>query len=722
MATGYKFPIRNYDDTIGSGPELITRVITTVTQGTFTVPSDFGSLAYVGAIGGGGGARVTSSIEDAAGGGGGAYAQTTGLSLTPNQTIYYRVGAGGTGGAPASAGVSSWINISANSAPTSTAQGCLAAAGNQGALIAPFGFSAAGGDGGSVASSIGTLEYAGGNGGDAATGANGGGSGGGGAAGPNGAGGIGGQGGDNSNMGGGGGGSNGGSAGTNAIASPATPGTGGNGLGGIGGGAAANTSVAAGSGTAGTGGGGGGGHTNSTAVAPGGNGGTGSVWTFEGLSYGPGGGGGGGGDATGTVGRGGTGGLYGGGGGGGEVTGGSAGAQGLVVFAYYNTGIGLTTRVDMEDMFVRQDYFLDSNLLSWGLATSGQIGDGTTISKSSPVQIGTLTNWKYISSSGSTAHAIRTDGSLWAWGLSSAGRLGDGTILNKSTPIQVGTSTDWYYIAKSGGGQILAIKTNGTLWSWGENARFGLGDGTNVDKSTPSQIGTSTDWKHVTTGGGGGTTVNGLAIKTNGTLWGWGENQFGNLGDGTTIAKSTPIQIGTSNDWRYVVTGIGTLAIKTNGTLWAWGNNTSGVLGTGTTINYSSPVQVGILTNWKYVSTRTRNCAAIKDDGTLWTWGHNSSGELGDRTTINKSSPIQIGGLTNWKHVDVGGSLTGGGLIAAVKTDGTLWTCGNNFSGELGDGTTINKSSPIQIGSLTNWKQIACGLQHVNAISSPDLP
>jgi alpha-tubulin suppressor-like RCC1 family protein len=158
--------------------------------------------------------------------------------------------------------------------------------------------------------------------------------------------------------------------------------------------------------------------------------------------------------------------------------------------------------------------------------------------------------------------------------------------------------------------------------------------------------------------------------------------------------------------------------------LWTWGFNVYGALGDGTTARKSTPIQVGSLTNWKQVVVGYRHTAAVKTDGTLWTCGYNGYGQLGDGTTVDKSSPIQVGSLTNWKQVAGGHMHT-----AAVKTDGTLWTWGDNYMGELGDGTGgigTNKSSPIRVGLLTNWKQVAGGGagggQYLAAVSSPDLP
>jgi len=379
------------------------------------------------------------------------------------------------------------------------------------------------------------------------------------------------------------------------------------------------------------------------------------------------------------------------------------------------------TIVDMDDMFVSADTFYEKGLYAWGEGTNGVLGDGTTASKSSPVQIGTLTNWKQVSA-GSVILAVKIDGTLWAWGDGTRhGALGDSTIVSKSSPVQIGTLTNWKQVAAGSEDNSAAIKTDGTLWTWGEGSNGALGDSTIVSKSSPVQIGLLTNWKQVASGARFA-----AAIKTDGTLWAWGRNSNGQIGDNTTIDKSSPVQVGLLTDWKQVDVGHEragqgfTLAVKTDGTLWAWGDGSSGALGDGTTASKSSPVQIGLLTNWKQVAGGIESSAAIKTDGTLWTWGDNAAGQLGDGTRINRSSPVQIGLLTNWKQVSGGGDGTSREFKVALKNDGTLWTWGNNEAGQLGDGTTASKSSPVQIGTLTNWKQFDAGWESSQAISSSD--
>ena len=256
---------------------------------------------------------------------------------------------------------------------------------------------------------------------------------------------------------------------------------------------------------------------------------------------------------------------------------------------------------------------------------------------------------------------------------------------------------------------------SGNLWLWGYNSYGQLGDNTTANKSSPVQtIAYGANWKSIS---GGHHHI--AAIKTDGTLWNCGRSgTYGQLGDNTTANKSSPVQTVTfGTNWKQVDCGrLYTAAIKTDGTLWCWGDNSNGQLGDNTATNRSSPVQtVTFATNWMQVSSGYFYTAAIKTDGTLWCWGDNANGQLGDNTTVKKSSPVQTVAFgTNWKSVSAGIWQ-----IAAIKNDGTLWTWGSNSYGGLGDNTIVKKSSPVQtIAYGTNWQQVACGNFHTAAIKT----
>ena len=184
-----------------------------------------------------------------------------------------------------------------------------------------------------------------------------------------------------------------------------------------------------------------------------------------------------------------------------------------------------------------------------------------------------------------------------------------------------------------------------------------------------------------------------LAIMEDGTLWGWGNNADGQLGDGTTTDQSLPVRIGTAMNWASVSVGNAhTVAIRTDGSLWAWGDNGSGRLGDGTTTGRATPIRIGTATDWASVSAGGQHTVAIRTDGTLWAWGWNGWGQLGDSSWDTRWSPVQIGTATDWASVSAGHNHS-----TAIRTGGLLWAWGNNGQGRLGDGTTSTRWSPVPV-------------------------
>tara|TARA_A200000159_G_C7285315_1_gene323301 strand:- start:44 stop:1219 length:1176 start_codon:yes stop_codon:yes gene_type:complete len=323
------------------------------------------------------------------------------------------------------------------------------------------------------------------------------------------------------------------------------------------------------------------------------------------------------------------------------------------------------------------------------------------VSRSSPVQI-PGTTWTSSSTDrgvGATSHysgsmsAVKTDGTLWVWGSNSRGALGQNNQVSYSSPIQI-PGTDWKQTT-NGYRTTHAVKTDGTLWSSGYGEYGALANnlsGHPGSRSSPVQI-PGTTWKSVAAQGYAVS-----AIKTDGTLWAWGLNEAGGLGQNNKTVYSSPRQIPGTN-WKACHGGYsGISGVKTDGTLWTWGSNAFGGLGHNNQTQYSSPKQVPG-TNWAACAMETA-AVAVKTDGTLWTWGRNTYGQNGQNGSANAhySSPVQIGSATDWNT----GEKTlaaNGNTSAAMKTDGTLWMFGRNVYGGFGINETVSYSSPVQVGS-----------------------
>jgi len=376
----------------------------------------------------------------------------------------------------------------------------------------------------------------------------------------------------------------------------------------------------------------------------------------------------------------------------------------------------------VKDLFVTDEElinrFTGQELLIWGRNDSGNLGDQTVVWKSSPVQtISGGTNWRSIeiSKAGSgvvpsTASGVKTDGTLWLWGSNAYGALGNNTLIDNSSPVQtISAGTNWKNISLASGGVAVATKTDGTLWSWGRNSVGQLGDNTIISKSSPVQTFSSgTNWKTVNT-----SALHASAIKTDGTLWSWGSGDFGELGNnlsGGFNRTSSPVQTtsGGTNWKSSSASAFFMIALKTDGTLWSWGCATGGQLGLSDIINRSTPTQMASNgTMWRSASTGAVHSVGIKTDGTLWVWGQASSGKLGTNSgIINVSSPVQtVSGGTNWRVAYAAHFNS-----RAIKTDGTFWSWGSGFAGIRGDNILFDRSSPVQtISGGTNWRTTSNG-------------
>ena len=337
----------------------------------------------------------------------------------------------------------------------------------------------------------------------------------------------------------------------------------------------------------------------------------------------------------------------------------------------------------------------DGTIWSFGSGSSGYgvLGLGNDNDALTPTQVGSASNWTSISTGSYNTFALKSDGMLWGTGRNIHGELGNGSFGNNPhSLVQIGTATNWKTTAGNND-HTVGLKTNGTLWGWGFNNNGQVGDGTTIERYTPVQIGTDTNWKAVTSAIGGFN----IALKTNGTLWVWGFNTSGSgtgVIDPSIVYFSSPYQIGIATDWSSMDSGFQhTLALKTNGTLYVFGGGVNGSCGHGLTdAPFISPTQIGTDSNWAQVSAGFNTSYGIKTDGTLWAWGQNDYGQLGDGTTEKKGFPTQIGTGTNWASVQAGEQH-----CVALKTDGSLWTWGDNTYGQLSTGGYTSSSVPVQV-------------------------
>ena len=374
----------------------------------------------------------------------------------------------------------------------------------------------------------------------------------------------------------------------------------------------------------------------------------------------------------------------------------------------------------------------DGTVWAWGCNEYGQLGDGTSGSgteKSTPVQVkgaagnGYLTNVVAVAAGDSHSMALKSDGSVWTWGRNNYGQIGNaasGDDMNETTPVQVKGVNGNGYLAgivdiAIGYNHSMALKTDGTVWAWGRNARGELGNGTTTQSTVPVQvkgesgIGYLSDAVSIAAGAD-----HSIALKSDGTVWAWGNGVDGQLGDGTSgvgVDKSTPVQVkgpggnGYLTDVVAVAAGYNhSMALKTDGSVWAWGFNIYGQLGDGTNTNRTTPVQVkgpggnGYLTDVVAVAAGRYHSMALKTDGSVWAWGYNYYGLIGDGTAANTTTPVQVKGASGIGYLSKVVAVAAGlSQNIVIKTDGSVWTWASNEYGQLGDGTTTYRATPVMV-------------------------
>jgi alpha-tubulin suppressor-like RCC1 family protein len=387
----------------------------------------------------------------------------------------------------------------------------------------------------------------------------------------------------------------------------------------------------------------------------------------------------------------------------------------------------------------------DGSLWSWGRNYDGELGDGTNIRQPVATQVGT--GFSAAAVGFYFTVALKTDGSLWSWGANLRGTLGRRTAASSEDP-KPGLIGNGFATIRAGFHHIVALKTDGTVWAWGYNNNGQIGDGSTQTAILPIQV--AAGFSMVEAGYDFSAAIDAsqalwlwgsndsgqllstlptrsvipkrmvmdfvliesskdtypfefhaqsFGIRADGSLWAWGDNQFGQLGDGTTVARSAPVQVATGVA-NIAAGGRHTLAVKTDGSLWSWGRDGSGALGAGAQTQSLVPLRVG--EGFVTVGARVTGSVGVKRDGTVWTWGSASNGLLGDGTTTSRGVPGAVPGLSGVTAIAVAGDKT-----LALKADGTVWAWGSNRNGQIGDGTFTNRSRPVKVVGLPPVTAIA---------------
>jgi alpha-tubulin suppressor-like RCC1 family protein len=376
------------------------------------------------------------------------------------------------------------------------------------------------------------------------------------------------------------------------------------------------------------------------------------------------------------------------------------------------------------------DSICNGGVWAWGLNSFGQLGNGNNTDVFTSVQVKNLSGVTAIATEAGTQHslALKNDGTVWAWGWNGYGQLGTGNYANSNVPVRVSSITGATAIA-GGNGHSLALKSDGTVWAWGRNQFGQLGDGTTTERTLPVQVSSLTG---VTAISGG--LFHSLALKSDGTVWAWGRNDFGQLGNGNNSDSNVPVQVSSLSGVVAIAGGDSgySLALKNDGTVWAWGNNDSGQLGNGNNTASNVPVQVrgpgnsDFLANITAISAGSGHALALKNDATVWAWGLNTFDQLGNGTTANSNVPVQVQGPGGAGFLGGITAISGGGNHSiTVSTDGTVWDWGWNDHGQLGNGTATGSDFPIsavftpapndtQAPVISNTSPIIC-----NSVDSP---
>ena len=299
--------------------------------------------------------------------------------------------------------------------------------------------------------------------------------------------------------------------------------------------------------------------------------------------------------------------------------------------------------------------------------------------------------------------AVTSDGKVWAWGLNEYGQLGNGTNTNSSIPVMVSGLSGVVAIAANDGcceAHSLAVKWDGTVWAWGANEDGQLGNGTDIGSSVPVKVRNLTGVVAVAAGA-----YYSLALKSDGTVWAWGFNGYGQFGNGNNTWSPVPVKAKLEGAVSIAVGVIHSLAATSDGKVWAWGSNEFGQLGKGGDVSWSNvPVAVSNLTGSVAVAGGYGHSIARGNDGQVWAWGHNAVGQLGNGTNADSNVPVAVSNLTGVAAIGAGEAHN-----LAVKSNGTAWAWGWNEHGQLGSGNSVTSNVAVKVQNLTSVATVEGG-------------
>jgi alpha-tubulin suppressor-like RCC1 family protein len=391
------------------------------------------------------------------------------------------------------------------------------------------------------------------------------------------------------------------------------------------------------------------------------------------------------------------------------------------------TNVNVPTRVGKENAWVgvacgyQHTLGLKANgaAFGWGYNANGQVGDASVTTRTSPTALKSSATWASLAAGGNHSVGVAADGSVAAWGANANAQIGDGTHTDRSAPTNVLAAGCVWPAPRAPRGETdrvtceylhsLVVRSEGSLYSWGDATEGQVGDGTFTDRPSPVPVGPAFVWRSAVAGG-----FFSVALRHDGSLYTWGANNYGQLGLGGVdyAHKASPQRVGSANDWVAAAAGMyHVLALKANGTLWAWGYNFDGQLGIGNRTSTNVPTQVGSATDWVAISAGGYASHGIRADGSLYSWGNNGFGQLGLGDQTLRTTPTRVGSANTWVGVSGGGNHTLGLTVA-----GGAFAWGSNLEGQLGTGEGTFKTTPTAVSPATGWVGIFGGDFHSHGV------